>query len=554
MSTVMATSTLSVEKFPNFLPLRNQAGRAIALFSDYGSWLAITWGIDCLIEIRDTISGKIHTLDLASPLHRSTSYPDRQEAELLDGRLMQVGFCPGGNILIEIRAADGEPNQRVAELAVQSTLPYRIENDGFCARLLVGPDAKECAFPPSDQFAQNRRRWNDYFERAFANMERFENPTSQILMARGVATMLWNLRAPMESLPHYGVIPSPFYHRGYWAWDSWKHAHALAYFAPELAAEQLRAQFHRQQSDGMVPDNVKPDLREDNWCNSKPPMAAWALLHIWQQQQDIEVVRELFPKCAEQLKWWMIARRMPGEVFFRPGGVDYLSATWESGWDLSHRFKGVDLVPHGSWRLFDLWLPDLNTYICNDFRALAQLAEVLDLDPTPWQKEADQLADAIRRALWNEAKGCFCDVRASNGASTGLRTAATWIPLWANIATEFQKKKVVEMMLSPNHFWTQVPFPSLSASEKEFDPNGFWDGSVWNDHAAMAFQILGERSSEGRDRMRDYLYKQEAYFECYSPLDGVPARGSRPAVPQFSWGAAAALEVLRGGPKPAPQR
>ena len=142
MGTVMATSTLSVEKFPNFLPLRNQAGRAIALFSDYGSWLAITWGTDCLIEIRDTISGQSHTLDLASPLHRSTSYPDRQEAELLDGRRLQVGFCPDGNILIEVRAAAGEVNQRLAKLTVQSTLPHRVESDGFCARLLVGQDAQ----------------------------------------------------------------------------------------------------------------------------------------------------------------------------------------------------------------------------------------------------------------------------------------------------------------------------------------------------------------------------------------------------------------------------
>ena len=108
-------------------------------------------------------------------------------------------------------------------------------------------------------------------------------------------------------------------------------------------------------------------------------------------------------------------------------------------------------------------------------------------------------------------------------------------------------------MLSPNYFWTEMPFPALSPTEEKFDPNGFWDGSVWLDHAAYAFQILGEKGLEGRARIRNFLIKAETIFECYSPLDGTPVRGARPAIPQFSCGAASGLEVLRGSPLPSDQ-
>jgi len=548
----MATTALSVDKFCDFLPLRNHAGRAIALFSDYGSWLGVTWGTDCLLEIRDTLSGEVYRLNLGSSLHQAKSYPDRQEAVLMDGSRLRIGFVESGNLLIEICAANDAPAGASPQLEIDGKLPYRTEVQGNANWILIGNDATSCEMPPADQFERNRERWNSYFRRAFTHMQMEDNPLSQVLMARGIATLLWNLRSPLPDLPHYGVIPSPFYHRGYWAWDSWKHAHALSFFAPDLAAEQLRAQFHSQQADGMVPDHIKPNPREDNWCNTKPPMAAWALHHLWQQSGDEEVVRELFPKCKSQLDWWCIARRMPGEALFRAGGVDFLSATWESGWDDSYRFKQADLIPYGSWHLFDLWAPDLNAYLYNDFRAMAKLAPVIGVDPQPFQKQAQQLADAIQRALWNEAKGCFCDVYASSGASTGIISAAAWIPLWVGVASDFQRQKVIERMTSASHFWTEVPFPSLSAAESEFDPHGFWDGSVFNDHAAIAFQILGDQAADGRDRMRKHLAKHEAYFECYSPLDGAPVRGGRPAVPQFSWGAAAALEVLHGGPFPAP--
>lgn len=68
----------------------------------------------------------------------------------------------------------------------------------------------------------------------------------------------------MPGLLHDGVVPSHAvgYFMGFWAWDSWKHAAALADFAPELAKNQVRAMFDYQMDNGMIIDCIYTDIRE----------------------------------------------------------------------------------------------------------------------------------------------------------------------------------------------------------------------------------------------------------------------------------------------------
>jgi len=540
----MSSFSFGVEKFPDLLPLRNRAGQAIGLFSDHGSWLGVVWGESCLLEIRDYVSGLAHPFDLGSPLRQATSWPDRQVATLLDGTELRLGFTADGDLIVEILCpAAPQP---------QCPLPHRVLAMGVGRWWVhIGPGAEDANAPlDPNLFDANRARWNERFQSVFSGTNRPDNPTSQVLLARAITTLMWNYRAPRENLPNAGIIPSPFTYRGYWAWDSWRNAHAVAWFDCELASEQLRTQLGRQQGDGMVADTVMPDPAEDNWNNSKPPMAAWGLLAIWRRTNDAETLADLYPKCAAQLRWWMRARRVPGEILFRAGGVSHQTAVWDSGWNPCHRFADIPLVASGSWQLLDLWQPDLNAFILNEFHAIAAMAKAAGDDPRPWQSEAEQLEMAIQRALWNESLGCFCDVRASNGASTGIRSAACWLPLWVGAASAHQRQRTLESLLAPTHFGTPMPFPALATSEQEFDPDGYWNGSVWADYAAFAFYVLGDQGAPLRERMRDHLALKESLFECYSPLDGNPAHGGRPAGPQFSRTAAAGIEVLHGGPHP----
>lgn len=541
-------TSFGVDRFRDVLPLRDSTGRATGLFSDHGSWFGVVWGLSQLLEIRNLADGKIYSIDVGSPLKAARSYADQQEFVLLDGRRGRLGFVDAHTLLVEI---DGSARPKVDGIP-----PHKVFGEANAWQILIGDGERELQAPPPDVFERNRERWDGYFAAAFEGMDRPDNPTSQTLLARSVTTLLWNWCGPCPTLPHSGVIPSPFAYRGFWAWDSWKHAYALAHFAPELAAEQLRAQFYRQQNDGMVPDTVFPDAEQDNWRNTKPPLAAWALDFLVSRTDDDAVAAELYPRCALQMEWFGIARRKKGETLFRAGGTDHTTATWDTGWDKCSRFKNVGLERHASWMLLDLWQPDYNAYIYNELRALARLAKRLGDQRASdrWAAEAEALGAAITRALWNEAKQCFCDVRASDGASTGIRSAACWLPVWAGACDDYQAQAVRELLKSPNHFDTTMPFPTLAASEATFNPDGHWNGGVWADHTAYAIQILGEDGRAERERIRDHLAQRETLYECYSPIDGQPGRGNRPAVSQFSWTAAAGVVVPHGGPRPTPDR
>ena len=68
------------------------------------------------------------------------------------------------------------------------------------------------------------------------------------------------------------------YFVGMWAWDSWKHAVALSRIEPQLAKNQVRTMFDYQMEDGMVIDCIYSDKKENNYRDSKPPLAAWAVM------------------------------------------------------------------------------------------------------------------------------------------------------------------------------------------------------------------------------------------------------------------------------------
>lgn len=501
--------------------------------------MGVTWGEPELFEIRDLYSGKTHSFDLGSPPLRTTAFADQLTATLADGTDLALAFAPDGSLLVEVHAA-AEPTPR-------TDLPWQIHHHGD-GQWWIQVAATDSSQPPADLFERNRERWNWRFKTAASHLAQADDAGHQLLLARAVTTLLWNHRRPTAELRHHGVIPSPFAYCGYWAWDSWKHAHALATFAPELAAEQLRVQFSRQNDSGMVPDTVMPHAADDNWLNTKPPLAAWALLKVWHHTHDTGLVEELWPKCVAQIKWWHKNRRAPGEALFRAGGVDYETATWDTGWDLCRRFDDVELQSYGDWKLFDLWQPDINAYLLNEYRALAELAAVIEEPVQNWRLRAAGLEQQMREQLWCEDLSCFCDVRPSTGAPTGVRSAAAWLPLWAGIDDGHIHALSIEVLTDPDHFDTPMPFPTLAASAKGFDPNDYWSGGVWVDHAAWAFQVLErhrpEVGLEQRRRLLKHLLALPSLYECYSPLTGQPVQGNRPAVAQFSWTAAACIEML----------
>ena len=106
---------------------------------------------------------------------------------------------------------------------------------------------------PSGFINKHYQCWNGYLEKVL----RSDMPEEYDRIAvKAVVTLIANWRSSRAGLLHDGVVPSHAvgYFMGFWAWDSWKHAAALADFAPELAKNQVRAMFDYQMDNGMIID------------------------------------------------------------------------------------------------------------------------------------------------------------------------------------------------------------------------------------------------------------------------------------------------------------
>jgi putative isomerase len=533
---------MRVEHYPDLLPLRDAAGRRVGLFADRGSWLALCWGDAAAIEIHDTrtpnhpqppeLPSAFASLDFESKPVRRTVWPDRLELELSDGRTVLVSFSAPQTLLV------------TGAERVRTELPQRLVEDG----ILLG-EHLDRPHPPG-LLERNRAMRQRAFDRAATLLPATSTPRDHLLAARAITTLAWNWRAPIAELTADGCIPSPFAYRGYWGWDSWKHAHALARIAPEFAGDQVRVQLARQRG-GMVPDTVMPWSISDNWKNTKPPLAAWALAEIArsltaESRHAAPLARELYPACAAALRWWDTMRRHPGETLHRPGGVNWETATWDLGWDQSARFEGVGLRTHGEWRLLDAVPPDLAAFVLVECQALARLAALSRKDEQTWLQRASEQRRACAD-LWDARLGAFTDRR--DDGQPGLLSAACALPVWAGAATSEQTERTRDLLADPAHFATPMPFPALARSAPGFDADDYWNGGVWIDHAAWSLAAMGSdpRALPLRERLLDGIARQGTLWECFNPLSGNPCAGGRPAVPQFSWSAAGVLEILTGG-------
>ncbi|MBS0215713.1 MAG: glycoside hydrolase [Proteobacteria bacterium] len=410
---------------------------------------------------------------------------------------------------------------------------------------------------PDTGWMRHLVRWTRYL----AALNRSHVPgvpetTADRVQLKAMMTLLGNWRAARGDIHHDGVIPSysnPDFN-GFWAWDSWKHAAALAHFAPDLARDQIRAMFDYQRADGMVPDCVFLDAKENNWRDTKPPLATWATLEIWRATADRAFVGEMYDKLVRYHRWWYRDRDHDHNGLAEYGSTDgtRIAAAWESGMDNAVRFDGAKMVRNGegAWSV-DQESVDLNSYLYREKLDLATLADVLGKtgERDAWWKEATALKPLIQSRMFDPDAGYFFDTRLGSGDRVKVLGSDGWSPLWAGVAAPSQAMAVRKVMLDPAKFATHMPFPTLARDDPHFSPiKGYWRGPLWMDQAWFAVEAL-RRNGFGKDADEmtrrlivnaTGLSAQAPIYENYDPLtgDGYQSRN-------FSWSAASYLLLLR---------
>lgn len=380
----------------------------------------------------------------------------------------------------------------------------------------------------------------------------------KMLVAKSVLTLQNNWRVPAGELKHSGLFPSYHYiwFHGFWAWDSWKHAVALAQYDTELAKEQVKAMYDFMEINGFIADCVYRDttIERHNFRNTKPPLSAWAVWNIYKQDKDLDFLREIYPKIITQHNWWYQNRDHDRDGLCEYGCTDgtLIAAKWESGMDNAVRFDDSQILKNSeSAHSLTQESVDLNAYLFAEKNFLAELALTIGKQQAAalFIKQADTLRNKIQNQFYDAETDWFYDTSIDGESFIRAMGCEGWIPLWAQAATEEQAEAVMQNIMREDYFNTKVPLQTLSASHPKFNPDrGYWRGPTWLDQAY--FGVKG---------LKNYGYKNEADLLTHKLIynaEGVtkpgksirenynPVTGAGLESENFSWSAAHYLLLI----------
>lgn len=281
---------------------------------------------------------------------------------------------------------------------------------------------------------------------------------------------------------HYeklGIDYYSSYGENLYDWEHYFDTIALAYFLPDTyAVNGLRMFLHNQRQDGFIPRHIRGTERKaampdalsefervgrawemyESEEHCKPFLCQSALL-IARARGDVSWLSQTeFEQLKRYLDHWLTAWDPDGN------GLSVWSSAAHSGADTQHRRMG-------SWRGRFCEGVDLNCYLYRECLAAAALAAALGRggDAAHFGAAALRKSEKIQDLLWCEEEGFFFDRDARTGKRIDVKTAATFIPLWAGVATERQARILVERHLkNPDEFWTPFPVAAYARSEPDY--------------------------------------------------------------------------------------
>lgn len=455
----------------------------------------------------------------------------------------------------------GKDSLRVAEkvsLALASGAEYQgayTETFAFDEASLQNELKAQSSMNVEQVFTKNEERWNGYLASIFKGESPYlkENKYRRV-MVKAMITLVSNWRTPAGDILHDGCYPSYCGFFGVWSWDSWKHASATALFNPELAKNEIRCLFDYQAENGMIPDYVSRFKERINWRDSKPPLAAWAVMNVYENTGDKAFVEEMFDKLYKYHQWWYTDRDHDKNGVCEYGSTDgtLIAAAWESGMDNGVRFDEAEMLknePENAWSMNQENIC-LNSFLYAEKGYLAKMAQMLGKNELADKltQEAKALKEHIQTKMFDPETGFFYDTRIGTGEFIKVMGAECWLPLWAGIATPEQARQVLDKMLDPTKFNSTVPLGTLEISHLRFRPTrGYWRGPVWIDQ--VYFGVMGLRKygfdKEADMFVRKYIANAQGLLtdgpihENYNPLTGETLN-----CPNFGWSSAVTLRML----------
>ena len=393
-----------------------------------------------------------------------------------------AGRCPRGRL--RLRFASGSSYTADAEIDfADERYRLRIVPDGDTDVFSLSMDPAFICTP--DEVREYERQHRSFFDALPPVAIREESIERTFYKA--VSIMKSQVCSPEGQFRHRWTTPNRFPHRALWLWDSVFHSFGNAYIDPSLAEDSLLSVLDTQREDGFIPHMSTP---ERSSRVTQPPVLAWGAWKLWEKTHSTDFLRACYPRLERYLLWNQKNRTLPDGLYFWHVARDSVHCRCdESGMDNSPRFDGVA----------EMDCIDFSCYMLHEAEMMERIAAETGCGaPSFWSEFRASLAEKIAALLWDEADGMFYDRVPETGELHRVRSAASFLPLFAGACTPEQARRLAERLRDHTTFATPFGVPSIAASDALYGTD-MWRGPVWIN--------LNYMIAEG---LRRYGFAQEA--------------------------------------------
>lgn len=332
------------------------------------------------------------------------------------------------------------------------------------------------------------------------------------------------------------IGPGYCYGPAFGHWDIVHQAMDAIPFRPEHAKRQLLNNLAAQHPDGLVPGSIWLRNNEVRWRtdHGHPPVWPVAVQEYFERYGDLVFVAACYEPLVRQIGWFNAKRKAEEEGYYY---TDILNHRWESGVDDGIRFDQIAVGPFACI--------DATSHVYQMYRMAETWADLLGkpAEARAFAGHADRLQAFIRERLYDRASGFFYDIWAVDDAERRhIAHEGLW-PIIVGAAAEPQAMRVIDdYLLSPDHFFSEHPIPTLSLSDPGFELR-MWRGPAWNSitlWAAKGCLKYGRADAAVRllERSLDATARQYAatgtIWEFYHPRLGRPEEVQRKAYTEFN--------------------
>jgi neutral trehalase len=302
--------------------------------------------------------------------------------------------------------------------------------------------------------------------------------------------------------------------------------------------------YNKQEKDGAIRGEYsikdgKPIFSRKNPEGILPPLFAWAEYNIYHKIGLKKRVREIMPVLERHFSWLEKVFKQDNGLYAVP-----LSATMMTN----------------SPRQNAKYPIDFNTQAAINALYMSALGDILNDKEISYRykKAYFSLKTRISSLMWNDRDRFYYDLD-KDEQQVKVKTAVSFWPLLAEIPNEVRAEGLIGHLTDPKTFGLDNPFPSLAASEKEFDQRGYgFRGSVFPFLTYMIikglekygkFELARECSIKHLYFVLEGLHTEEGMkgtlWEAYSPVqEGAAVWPGNPHFPRQLFLPYAALSTI----------